>query len=112
MFFRGYVHEDSDCSHYMRDYYAIGGKGIKNEKAKALFSHINKTYSTLAFCRKWLEQDGFPSHSLALKYLVDNGLVTSCPPLSDAVGCYVAQFEHTVLLRPTCKEVLSRGDDY
>jgi methionyl aminopeptidase len=24
----------------------------------------------------------------------------------------VAQYEHTILLRPTCKEVLTRGDDY
>jgi hypothetical protein len=27
-------------------------------------------------------------------------------------GSYVSQFEHTILLRPTCKEVISRGDDY
>jgi len=25
---------------------------------------------------------------------------------------YTAQYEHTILLRPTCKEVVSRGDDY
>jgi methionyl aminopeptidase len=96
----------------MRDYFAFNHKNIRNEKAKALFNHINKTYSTLAFCRKWLEQDGLTNHSLALKYLVDGGLVNPYPPLSDIPGCYVAQFEHTVLLRPTCKEILSRGDDY
>ena len=27
-------------------------------------------------------------------------------------GCYTAQYEHTILLRPTCKEVISRGTDY
>ncbi len=27
-------------------------------------------------------------------------------------GSYTAQFEHTILLRPTCKEVISRGPDY
>jgi methionyl aminopeptidase len=27
-------------------------------------------------------------------------------------GCYTAQYEHTIMLRPTCKEVVSRGDDY
>ena len=33
---------------------------------------------------------------------------------TDAVfsGSYVAQYEHTLLLRPTRKEVLSRGDDF
>jgi len=96
----------------MKDYYAFSNSKIKNDKARVLFNHINKNYSTLAFCRKWLEEDGFTNHSLALKYLVDNQLVNPYPPLSDISGCYVAQFEHTILLRPTCKEVLSRGDDY
>ena len=31
---------------------------------------------------------------------------------SQVKGSYVAQYEHTILLRPTCKEVLSRGDDF
>lgn len=34
------------------------------------------------------------------------------PPLVDVKGSYTAQFEHTFILRPTVKEVLSRGDDY
>lgn len=34
------------------------------------------------------------------------------PPRCDVKGSYVSQFEHTILLRPTCKEVISRGDDY
>ena len=49
---------------------------------------------------------------LALKNLCDNGVVDPCPPLCDIKGCYTAQFEHTILLRPTVKEVISRGDDY
>lgn len=84
----------------------------KNPKAKELLNHINKNYSTLAFCRKWLAYDGLPQHTLALKALVDQGIVDPYPPLSDIDGCYTAQFEHTVFLKPTCKEVISRGDDY
>ncbi len=38
--------------------------------------------------------------------------MTAHPPLVDKAGSYTAQFEHTILLRPTCKEVVSRGDDY
>lgn len=30
----------------------------------------------------------------------------------DSPGSYTAQYEHTLVLRPTCKEVLSRGNDY
>lgn len=110
--FRGWILEDADCSHYMKNFQFPSTVKPKNDKAKALLSHINKNYSTLAFCRKWLANDGFPQHALALKQLVDQGIVNPYPPLSDQEGCYVAQFEHTVLLRPTCKEILSRGDDY
>jgi methionyl aminopeptidase len=40
------------------------------------------------------------------------GLVTAYPPLVDNPGSYTAQYEHTILLRPNCREVVSRGDDY
>ena len=96
----------------MQNYHVPSGIKIKNDKARNLYNHINKNYSTLAFCRKWLEQEGITNHSLALKYLVDQNIVNPYPPLCDVQGSYVAQFEHTVLLKPTCKEVLSRGDDY
>ena len=49
---------------------------------------------------------------MGLKQLVDAGLVTPYPSLVDKPGSFTAQYEHTVLLRPSCKEVLSRGDDY
>jgi len=93
---------------------AYESKGIKpkNEKARHLLSHITKHYSTLAFCRRWLEDEGQTQHSLALKSLVDNELVDPFPPLCDVEGSYVAQFEHTFMLKPSGKEVFSRGDDY
>ena len=46
--------DDNDCSHYMKDFYASPGP-IRDSKVKALLSHIDNNYSTLAFCRKWLE---------------------------------------------------------
>jgi methionyl aminopeptidase len=49
---------------------------------------------------------------MALKNLCDVGIVQPHPPLCDVKGSYTAQYEHTFYLRPTCKEVLSRGDDY
>ncbi len=49
---------------------------------------------------------------IPLKSLVDAGIINPYPPLSDVPGSYVAQYEHTILLRPTCKEILTRGDDY
>jgi len=109
---KGYVYEEGECSHYMKEYCCPNKVNIKNEKARALFNHINKNYSTLAFCRKWLEDEGVGNHALALKNLVDQGLINPCPPLADQRGCYVAQFEHTFMLKPTAKEIFTRSDDY
>lgn len=62
---------------------------------------------------------------------MQQGIVQDYPPLCDIKGAMTAQFvgttvlesrvhewadlcvqEHTILLRPTVKEVVSRGDDY
>ena len=108
---KGSVFDNGECSHYMMEEFASGDK-LRNDKAKALFNHINKTYSTLAWCRRWLDEGGFKNHSLALRHLIDHQIVTPYPPLCDVEGSYVSQFEHTLVLRPTIKEVLTRGDDY
>jgi hypothetical protein len=52
--------------------------------------------------------------TLSLTWLIHHFPLCSqpYPPLCDVKGSYVSQFEHTILLRPTCKEVISRGDDY
>lgn len=49
---------------------------------------------------------------LQLNNLVSQGIVEAYPPLVDKKGSYTAQYEHTILLRPTVKEVISRGDDF
>mmetsp|Transcript_12137 Transcript_12137/g.12514 ORF Transcript_12137/g.12514 Transcript_12137/m.12514 type:complete len:348 (-) Transcript_12137:306-1349(-) len=120
---RGWVVEDLECSHYMKDFHAPHIP-LRLPRSKKLLQHINKTFGTLAFCRRWLERpDGgsFTANGTsgkqekylaALKNLCDVGLVTPYPPLCDVRGSYVAQYEHTLILRPTCKEVLSRGDDF
>jgi methionyl aminopeptidase len=111
---KGYVNDDVDCSHYMLNYELadLNPSAIRLPKARALFHTIRKNFGTLAFCKRHLEHVGESKYHLALKNLVDSGIVSDHPPLVDTRGCFTAQFEHTVLLRPTCKEVLSRGDDY
>eukprot|EP00752_Nemacystus_decipiens_P001291 g1284.t1 len=120
---RGHVVEDMECSHYMKDINAPRVP-LRLPKARQLLSHINKTFGTLAFCRRWLERPDGGSTTIngvsgkqekyvgALKQLCDSGLVNAYPPLCDVRGSYVAQYEHTILMRPTCVEVLSRGDDF
>lgn len=55
---------------------------------------------------------GETKYLMALKNLCDAGIVDPLPPLCDRKGSYVAQFEHTLFLHPTRKEILSRGEDY
>ncbi|KAJ1526985.1 hypothetical protein ONE63_008530 [Megalurothrips usitatus] len=108
---RGQVHDDMDCSHYMKNF-DVGFVPLRLQSSKALLSAINKNFSTLAFCKRWLDRAGCTKYQMALKDLCDKGVVDAYPPLCDVKGSYTAQFEHTIMLRPTCKEVVSRGDDY
>ncbi|XP_035467463.1 methionine aminopeptidase 2 [Scophthalmus maximus] len=108
---KGVVHDDMECSHYMKNF-DVGHVPIRLPRAKHLLNVINENFGTLAFCRRWLDRLGESKYLMALKNLCDLGIVDPYPPLCDTKGCYTAQFEHTILLRPTCKEVVSRGDDY
>ena len=120
---RGHVIEAGECSHYMKNFDAPHIP-LRMKKSKALLSHINKTFGTLAFCRRWLEREDGGSFTvngsggkqeryiMGLKNLCDVGIVQAYPPLVEEKGAFVAQYEHTILLRPTCKEVLSRGNDF
>ena len=108
---RGLVHDDMEVSHYMKRFDA-GFVPLRVARSKQLLHVIDKAFGTLAFCRRWLDRLGQTRYLLALKDLCDRGLIDPYPPLCDVKGCYTAQYEHTILLRPTCKEVISRGDDY
>ncbi|KAI8066557.1 peptidase M24, structural domain-containing protein [Gongronella butleri] len=108
---RGYVVEDGECSHYAKAHDA-GYVPLKLTTAKSLLKTINTHFGTLPFCRRYLDRIGETRYLMGLRHLVDQGVVNAYPPLVDTRGSYTAQFEHTVVLRPTCKEILSKGDDY
>ncbi|XP_072181562.1 methionine aminopeptidase 2-like isoform X2 [Diadema setosum] len=108
---KGYVRDDMETSHYMKNF-EVGHVPLRMARSKALLNVINNNFGTLAFCRRWLDRLGETKYLMALKNLCDNGLVDPYPPLCDVKGCYTAQFEHTIMLRPTYKEVVSRGKDY
>lgn len=108
---KGYVHEDLECSHYMKNF-DVGHVPLRLPRAKQLLATIDKNFGTLAFCRRYLDRIGESKYLMALKNLVDTGVVDAYPPLCDSRSSYVAQYEHTLYLHPTKKEVLSRGDDY
>lgn len=85
---------------------------LRHSASKRLLKLINDNFGTLAWCKRWVEDLGEKQYYLGLKELCDTGLVNPYPPLCDVSGSYVAQYEHTILLKPSAKEILSRGDDF
>ncbi|KAF2707947.1 methionine aminopeptidase 2-like protein [Pleomassaria siparia CBS 279.74] len=90
----------------------VSSAGLRYASAKSLLRTIDENFGTLVFSRRYLEHIGVRNYHLGMRELIANGIVETYAPLVDISGSYVAQYEHTVLLRPNCKEVISRGDDY
>jgi len=110
---RGRVIEDMECSHYMKNFDLIGTHvPLRSKMAKKLLGVIDKNFSSLAFCRRWLDFAGETRYLGALKQLCDAGIVNPYPPLCDIKGSYTAQYEHTIFLKSSGREVISRGTDF
>jgi methionyl aminopeptidase len=109
---KGRCKELKDWSHYMKNPLAFNNTKIKASQPKNMFKFIDEHFSTMAFCPRWLEEGGLTNVDKSLKYLFDAGVVEPYPPLADVEGSFTSQFEHTFILRPTCKEIFSVGDDY
>ncbi|KAL8953533.1 MAG: hypothetical protein Q9222_000591 [Ikaeria aurantiellina] len=108
---KGYVRDDMETSHYAKKAEAPNVP-LRVSSARTLLASISKNFGTLPFCRRYLDRLGHEKYLLGLNNLVSSGIVEAYPPLCDVKGSYTAQYEHTILLRPTVKEVISRGDDY
>lgn len=109
---RGSIRDAPGVYGYGLSYSPVDRRGLHHASAKSLLKVIEENFGTLVFSRRYLERLGMEKYHLGMKTLVDRGIVEQYAPLVDVPGSYVAQFEHTVLLRPNCKEVISRGDDY
>ncbi|KAF5095642.1 hypothetical protein DV451_004586 [Geotrichum candidum] len=108
---RGVVRNEGECSHYGR-IPTTQHVPLRVNSAKALFATIDKTFGTLPFSRRQLDHLGEEKYLLALNTLVRAEAVRAYPPLVDIEGSYTAQYEHTIVIKGTGKEVVSRGDDY
>ncbi|SGZ54777.1 CIC11C00000000421 [Sungouiella intermedia] len=108
---KGYVISQGECSHYALNQ-NIDHIKLPGDRARELVQSIKSNFGTLPWCRRYLERAGEDKYLLALNQLVRAGVVEDYPPLVDATGSYTAQFEHTILLHPHKKEVVSKGDDY
>jgi methionyl aminopeptidase len=108
---RGRIVEGGEVSHYAKRVDAPHVP-LRLTSAKTVLKSISKHFGTLPFCRRYLDRAGESKYLLGLNHLVGQGIVQDYPPLCDREGSMTAQFEHTILLRPTVKEVVSRGEDY
>lgn len=107
---RGYVVQEGECSHYAKKLGSHPTPSLSG--AKSLLKVIDENFGTIPFCRRYLDRLGEDKHLYALNSLVKQGIVEDYPPLNDIKGSYTAQFEHTLILHPHKKEIVSRGDDY
>ena len=107
---RGYVIQEGECSHYAKKPGSHPTPSLSS--AKNLLKVIDENFGTIPFCRRYLDRLGEDKHVYALNTLVRQGIVEDYPPLNDIKGSYTAQFEHTLILHPHKKEIVSRGDDY
>uniref|UniRef100_A0A6I8S9N7 Methionine aminopeptidase 2 n=1 Tax=Xenopus tropicalis TaxID=8364 RepID=A0A6I8S9N7_XENTR len=71
---KGVVHDDMECSHYMKNF-DVGHVPIRLPRAKHLLNVINENFGTLAFCRRWLDRLGESKYLMALKNLCDLDLL-------------------------------------
>jgi methionyl aminopeptidase len=107
--------------------YIVGGPGVYGygkeldapktiisplASARSLYRTINDHFGTLVFCRRYLERLGVQRYLAGMNQLANKGVVEVYAPLMDVEGSYSAQFEHTLLLGESSKEIISRGDDY
>ena len=54
---KGFVNEDLECSHYMKDFDA-GRVPLRLARSKQLLASIDRNFGTLAFCRRYLDRLG------------------------------------------------------
>ena len=105
---KGYVHEDMECSHYMKNF-DVGHVPLRMQKSKLLLNTINKNFGTLAFCRRWLDRLGESRYLMALKDLGEKGIVDPYPPLVDIKGIVVLSILSPVItLKMVSSQVATR----
>ncbi|CAE7432472.1 METAP2, partial [Symbiodinium pilosum] len=122
----GYVGNGGNCSHFMRSSGSAPAqwqRTMLSSSALNLLDLIDQRFGTLAFCPRWIlqaqaaqqkksKQNGNHQRWWAspLDELCNVGVVNRYPPLADLRGSFTAQldaqYEHTILLGSSKKEVM------
>jgi len=103
----------SNVSHYAL---ADGGmekrvfrRGLKNSKSG--FEKWLQNRGGLPFTQRWFDPHIKRGQRSVLDML-NAGVITAYPPLTDNKDSKIAQFEHTIYIKGSGVEILSLGDDY
>lgn len=99
---QGVVYEGKNSGIYS----LIEKKPIRNQQAREILEFIEKEYSTLPFCTRWLDKK-FSNVTLPLKLLEQEGILKQYPQLIEKAHGKVAQAEHTILVAKNKIEVLT-----
>lgn len=109
---RGYTREEGGIYGYGLNEDAPSRVNLPITSANRVLRTVKENFGTLVFARRYMDRLGVDRYVAGLNCLVANGILDAYAPLVDIAGSYSAQFEHTILLRESYKEVISRGDDY
>jgi methionyl aminopeptidase len=87
-------------SHYMLSKNHNMTKHLDNSDIRHVYDIINKNYSTLPFCQRWLyEFDKSYEYDKILKQMETTKILNSYPPIYDIEGSIISQFEHTIYIK-------------
>ena len=65
-----------ETSHYMKNF-DVGHIPLRLQRSKQLLNTINKSFGTLAFCRRWLDRLGETRYLMALKVMNINSVFST-----------------------------------
>jgi len=97
----GLVYDSKPSGIYMLK----GRKAIRNLEARKLLAYVEKEYSTLPFCERWIQKK-FPHSKLSLSLLEKEGILHQYPQLTEKSHKKVSQTETTILVTKDKVEVL------
>ena len=72
-------------------------KPVRSPFAREILQHIEKEYNTLPFTKRWLSAKfGVGKTNLAIKEMLNGGIIHAYPPLVEKQRGMVAVFEKTL----------------
>jgi len=106
----GNIISNKGTSHYMLNL----NKDITNLPFKELklYDILNNNFSSLAFCPRWIKPLASQNIINKFDHLIKHKYIEGYPELYDIQGSKVAQFEHTIFIKESGIDILSKGDDY